>query len=162
MAVVEVVVVVAVVVVAEAVVAEVEQSILSFLSQNRYPLLQHHNRLRSNLSFFTTVRRNYLRFEEYNESPTKEREECQTIGNNIFEFTTYCGVTVRTRISILKQWNEVPQPEIDELWLNIKTHWNIPNDDYKAQVLKVCNKQWRSYKSKLVKFMDKRIDPLEK
>nr|KAJ0193733.1 hypothetical protein LSAT_V11C800448190 [Lactuca sativa] len=44
----------------------------------------------------------------------------QTIGNNRFEFTTYCGVTVRTRISILKQWNEVPQPEIDELWLNIK------------------------------------------
>ncbi|CAI9302872.1 unnamed protein product [Lactuca saligna] len=86
----------------------------------------------------------------------------QTIGNNRFEFTTYCGVTVRTRISILKQWNEVPQPEIDELWLNIKTHWNIPNDDYKAQVLKVCNQQWRSYKSKLVKFMDKHIDPLEK
>lgn len=44
----------------------------------------------------------------------------------------------------------------------LQTHWNIPNDDYKAQVLKVCNQQWRSYKSKLVKFMDRRIDPLEK
>ncbi|KAL4561270.1 hypothetical protein LXL04_033434 [Taraxacum kok-saghyz] len=85
----------------------------------------------------------------------------QAIGKNRFEFTTYCGVTVKTRISILQCWNEVSEAEIDELWLNIKTHWNIPNDDYKAQVLKVCNQQWRTYKSKLLKFMDKGIDPLK-
>ncbi|KAL4575120.1 hypothetical protein LXL04_021961 [Taraxacum kok-saghyz] len=85
----------------------------------------------------------------------------EAIGKNRFEFTTYCGVTVKTRISILQCWNEVSEAEIDELWLNIKTHWNIPNDDYKAQVLKVCNQQWRTYKSKLLKFMDKGIDPLK-
>lgn len=43
-----------------------------------------------------------------------------------------------------------------------QTHWNIPNDDYKAQVLKVCNQQWRTYKSKLHKFLDRGLDPLKK
>lgn len=51
-------------------------------------------------------------------------DECgRTIGKNRFEFTTYCGVTVRTRIDISKSWKEISQDEIDELWLNIKVYY---------------------------------------
>ncbi|CAI9284343.1 unnamed protein product [Lactuca saligna] len=88
----------------------------------------------------------------YNGSTTKEKKKCDTdkgkpknkgdleiefdeLGQNIGEtqsqFSNYCGVMVRTRISILiLRWDEVPKAEIDELWLNIKS--------------------WKAYKSRLV------------
>ncbi|CAH1412345.1 unnamed protein product [Lactuca virosa] len=45
----------------------------------------------------------------------------QNIGATQSQFRNYCGVMVRTRISILiLRWDEVPKAEIYELWLNIK------------------------------------------
>ncbi|CAH1417330.1 unnamed protein product [Lactuca virosa] len=75
----------------------------------------------------------------------------QNIGETQSQFSNYCGVMVRTRISILILcWDEVPKAEIDELWLNTKKHWNIEDDRHKKQVLKICNQSWKAYKSRLV------------
>nr|KAJ0214647.1 hypothetical protein LSAT_V11C400186960 [Lactuca sativa] len=75
----------------------------------------------------------------------------QNIGATQSQFSNYCGVMVRTRISILiLRWDEVPKAEVDELWLNIKKHWNIEDDSHKKQVLKICNQAWKAYKSRLV------------
>ncbi|KAI3510158.1 hypothetical protein L1887_25689 [Cichorium endivia] len=87
----------------------------------------------------------------------------QNIGATQHQFSNYCGVMVRTRISILiLRWDEVPKTELDELWLNIKKHWNIEDDTYKQQVLKICNQAWKVHKSRLVnKFLKKGRNPLD-
>ena len=37
------------------------------------------------------------------------------------KFASYCGVTARSRISILKEsWDKVPKLELHDLWLDIK------------------------------------------
>ncbi|CAI9296522.1 unnamed protein product [Lactuca saligna] len=55
----------------------------------------------------------------------------QNIGETQSQFSNYCGVMVRTRISILiLRWDEVPKAEIDELWLNIKAYKSTLVNDY--------------------------------
>ncbi|KAL4585211.1 hypothetical protein LXL04_009827 [Taraxacum kok-saghyz] len=87
------------------------------------------------------------------------------IGKNQFKFASYRGVTTRKRISILiDSWDVVDECDKDQLWLNIKNYWNIPDDkrteDIKTQTLKDCNTQWRAYKSRLLYLWDNHIDPL--
>ncbi|CAH1414804.1 unnamed protein product [Lactuca virosa] len=84
----------------------------------------------------------------------------RAIGEYQPKFASYCGVTARSRISILKEsWDKVSKSELHDLWLDIKNYWNIPNDAPKKQTLQVCNKSWRAYKSTLVTdFMDNGLD----
>lgn len=50
-------------------------------------------------------------------------ERGQNIGANQSQFSNYCGVMVKTSISILiSSWDQVPKSEKDELWLNIKVY----------------------------------------
>lgn len=55
-------------------------------------------------------------------------------------FGSYCGAIARTRIScLIESWDKVPKSQLDDLWLEIKNHWHIPNDNAKKRTLSVCN-----------------------
>ncbi|CAH1430846.1 unnamed protein product [Lactuca virosa] len=99
--------------------------------------------------------KDHQKFQQLFEDKVDLEIEFDELGKNIgatqSHFSNYCGVMVRTRISIvILRWDEVPKAEIDELWLNIKKHWNIEDDRHKKQVLKICNQSWKAYKSSLV------------
>ncbi|CAI9290203.1 unnamed protein product [Lactuca saligna] len=87
----------------------------------------------------------------------------RAIGSNRFKFTSYRGVTTRKMISILiDSWDLVDQCDKDQLWLNIKNHWHIRDDDHKAQVFRDCNTHWKAYKSELLKLWDNGVNPVKK
>ncbi|GKD50571.1 transposon protein, partial [Tanacetum coccineum] len=89
---------------------------------------------------------------------------CLAIGKDQSPFALYVGAVTKAKISILiEDWRKVPKGDKTQLWLEIKEHCRLKNDDCKTQVLKQCNHSWKSFKKDLrTKYMYKKKSPCDK
>ncbi|GJX57683.1 hypothetical protein Tco_0287580 [Tanacetum coccineum] len=73
------------------------------------------------------------------------------IGEYQRTFTSYCGNTVRSNISILKpNWHKIDEEEKELLWQDIKGKMRLEDDDtIKSYTLKSCGQKWRAFKNTL-------------
>ncbi|GJY31183.1 ulp1 protease family, C-terminal catalytic domain-containing protein, partial [Tanacetum coccineum] len=86
------------------------------------------------------------------------------IGDDQSPFALYIGAVTKAKISILiDDWRKVPKIDKTQLWLEIKEHFRLKNDDCKTQVLKQCNHSWKSFKKDLrTSYMYRKLSPCDK
>ncbi|GJW96128.1 hypothetical protein Tco_0177936 [Tanacetum coccineum] len=86
------------------------------------------------------------------------------IGDDQSPFALYIGAVTKAKISILiDDWRKVSKINKTQLWLEIKEHFRLKNDDCKTQVLKQCNHSWKSFKKDLrTNYMYKKLSPCDK
>ncbi|GKE17900.1 hypothetical protein Tco_1425477, partial [Tanacetum coccineum] len=85
------------------------------------------------------------------------------IGKDQSPFALYVGRVTKAMISILiDDWRKVPKSDKTQLWIEIKKHCGLKNDDCKTQVLKLCNQFWKSFKKDLrTDYMYKKRSPCD-
>nr|GEU66643.1 hypothetical protein [Tanacetum cinerariifolium] len=83
------------------------------------------------------------------------------IGKEHSPFACYVRRVTKAMISILiDDRRKLPKSDKTQLWIEIKEHCRLKNDDCKTQVLKLCNQFWKSFKKDLrTDYMYKKRSP---